>query len=192
MTIVIGRGLGDIPSPIVIGYIKDDLAPGCIAENHDGTDNVAASEECRADDHGLRLTLLIGPAETTVATAKDNVVMTVKEDPRDQRRHPTNQVVTAAGIDMIIETLTTKTRENTATSKYIDLTLVKEMMIYDCSVKNIDSFLKVISSCTTLLSLILILTDNITDGLFDKLGNLHQLEIIESFGKSEKVTPLTL
>lgn len=74
----------------------------------------------------------------------------------------------------------------------IDLTLVKEMMIYDCSVKNIDSFLKVISSCTTLLSLILILTDNITDGLFDKLGNLHQLEIIESFGKSEKLTPLIL
>ncbi len=37
-------------------------------------------------------------------TAKDNVVMTAKEDPRDQKQRLTNLLVLIAGIDMIIET----------------------------------------------------------------------------------------
>jgi hypothetical protein len=47
-------------------------------------------------------------------TAKNNVATTAKEDLRDQKRHPTNLVVTAAMIDMIIETRTTEIREDPA------------------------------------------------------------------------------
>lgn len=46
------HAFGDVPSPILAGMIKDDLAPGC-----NGVD--AASEPCRADGEGLRTTMLI-------------------------------------------------------------------------------------------------------------------------------------
>ena len=46
------HALGDVPSPILAGLIKDDLAPGC-----NGVD--AASAPCREDAEGLRQTMLI-------------------------------------------------------------------------------------------------------------------------------------
>jgi MFS family permease len=46
------HALGDVPSPILAGMIKDDLAPGC-----NGVD--AASDPCREDSEGLRQTMLI-------------------------------------------------------------------------------------------------------------------------------------
>jgi MFS family permease len=51
------HGFGDVPSPVIVGLIKDTLAPGCIAGNDDDG-NVAASADCRDDGQGLRLTML--------------------------------------------------------------------------------------------------------------------------------------
>lgn len=47
--------LGDVPSPLIVGYIKDDLAPGCTGDD----DEVSTSESCRDDAHGLRVTMLM-------------------------------------------------------------------------------------------------------------------------------------
>lgn len=47
--------LGDVPSPIITGFLKDSMAPDCIGDD----DEVSISEECRGDEHGLRLTMLI-------------------------------------------------------------------------------------------------------------------------------------
>eukprot|EP00605_Chrysophyceae_sp_TOSAG23-4_P002352 GSChrysophyteH1.ASY1.ANO1.2600.1 assembled CDS len=52
MMSVILHGLGDVPSPILSGLIKDKLAPACIGSN-------SATDACRADSHGLRETMLI-------------------------------------------------------------------------------------------------------------------------------------
>jgi MFS transporter, Spinster family, sphingosine-1-phosphate transporter len=52
MMSVILHGLGDVPSPVLAGLLKDHLAPSCI-----GSDS--ASDECRADGTGLRTTFLI-------------------------------------------------------------------------------------------------------------------------------------
>lgn len=41
---------GDVPSPVITGLIKDYLAPSCA---------ISISNECRYENHGLRLTLLI-------------------------------------------------------------------------------------------------------------------------------------
>jgi MFS family permease len=49
---------GDVPSPIITGYIKDRLAPGCAGGSSSG-ESVATSDACRADGEGLRLTMLI-------------------------------------------------------------------------------------------------------------------------------------
>ena len=43
---------GDVPSPVIAGYLKDDLAPNCVGVP-------AASEECRQDNHGIRVTMLL-------------------------------------------------------------------------------------------------------------------------------------
>lgn len=51
MMSVVLHGLGDVPSPILAGLLKDSLAPACIGEN-------SASDECRADNGGLRETML--------------------------------------------------------------------------------------------------------------------------------------
>ena len=74
MTSVCVHVFGDVPSPIITGLLKDLLAPGCspplvVKENTSlpsnerlvfmdltGTSN---SSECRAEGHGLRLTMLI-------------------------------------------------------------------------------------------------------------------------------------
>ena len=55
---IIGHALGDVPSPIFVGWLKDDLAPNCIAQDDDDG-NVAASSACRDDDKGLRLCFLL-------------------------------------------------------------------------------------------------------------------------------------
>lgn len=50
---------GDVPSPIIVGMIKDLLAPGCVEDEGSDDDNAAASDECRADSDGLKITMLI-------------------------------------------------------------------------------------------------------------------------------------
>ena len=52
MMSVMIHALGDVPSPVIAGFLKDDLAPDC-----NGVD--AASDACREDNEGLRLTMLI-------------------------------------------------------------------------------------------------------------------------------------
>lgn len=49
---------GDVPSPIITGFIKDKLAPGCAGGSSDSS-SVATSDACRADNQGLRQTMLI-------------------------------------------------------------------------------------------------------------------------------------
>lgn len=51
---VIMHCLGDVPSPLIAGLIKDTLAPGCTGDD----DSVNTSSECRDDKQGLRLTML--------------------------------------------------------------------------------------------------------------------------------------
>ena len=46
---------GDVPSPLVVGFLKDDFAPGCTGDD----DEVSTSEGCRDDESGLRLTMLL-------------------------------------------------------------------------------------------------------------------------------------
>eukprot|EP01034_Spumella_vulgaris_P023655 gene23655-29896_t len=54
------HAFGDVPSPIVAGFIKDYLAPGCVPSSEDADDgNIASSDACRDDNHGLRVTMLI-------------------------------------------------------------------------------------------------------------------------------------
>lgn len=52
---VIMHLLGDVPSPIIVGLIKDELAPNCIGDD----DNVATTDECRDDANGIRLTMFL-------------------------------------------------------------------------------------------------------------------------------------
>mmetsp|Transcript_7142 Transcript_7142/g.24037 ORF Transcript_7142/g.24037 Transcript_7142/m.24037 type:complete len:306 (-) Transcript_7142:43-960(-) len=47
------HAFGDVPSPIIVGYLKDTWAPGCSGDD----DSVATSEDCRDDKAGLRLTV---------------------------------------------------------------------------------------------------------------------------------------
>jgi predicted MFS family arabinose efflux permease len=47
--------LGDVPSPVIAGALKDDFAPGCVGDD----DEVSASPSCRDDASGLRLTMLL-------------------------------------------------------------------------------------------------------------------------------------
>ena len=53
---VIMHAFGDVPSPIIAGYLKDEWAPGCTASGDD--DKVAASDSCRDDKEGIRLVML--------------------------------------------------------------------------------------------------------------------------------------
>lgn len=50
------HALGDVPSPIIVGYLKDALAPGCVGGDDD---EVASSPECRDDADGLRYCILL-------------------------------------------------------------------------------------------------------------------------------------
>ena len=47
--------LGDVPSPLVAGYLKDRLASGCVGDD----DGVSTSDACRDDAGGIRLTMLL-------------------------------------------------------------------------------------------------------------------------------------
>jgi MFS family permease len=47
--------MGDVPSPLIVGFMKDELAPGCTGDD----DNINTSDNCRDDGEGLRLTFLI-------------------------------------------------------------------------------------------------------------------------------------
>jgi MFS transporter, Spinster family, sphingosine-1-phosphate transporter len=47
--------LGDVPSPLIAGYLKDTLAPGCVGDD----DEVSTSTDCHNDEHGIRLTMLV-------------------------------------------------------------------------------------------------------------------------------------
>lgn len=53
LTVVIHL-LGDVPSPVLVGLLKDALAPGCIVS--------AVSDQCRADGLGQRLTFALTTA----------------------------------------------------------------------------------------------------------------------------------
>lgn len=53
------HAIGDVPAPILVGYIKDSLAPGCIADSGADDDEVASSDACRDDAAGLRTTILL-------------------------------------------------------------------------------------------------------------------------------------
>ncbi len=62
LNVVFLHAFGDVPSPVLVGLLKDSLAPGCNSADDDGaTDdgNIAASDSCRHDAHGLRVTMLI-------------------------------------------------------------------------------------------------------------------------------------
>lgn len=60
LNVVFLHGLGDVPSPVIVGLIKDSLAPGCTPKNGDDDDgNIAASDACRDDSEGLRVTMLL-------------------------------------------------------------------------------------------------------------------------------------
>ena len=52
------HAFGDVPSPVIAGLLKDTLAPGCVGGNADD-DNVASSKDCRDDNSGLRITMLL-------------------------------------------------------------------------------------------------------------------------------------
>ena len=49
------HSFGDVPSPIITGYMKDKLAPDCAGSD----DQVSSTPACRDDEAGLRLTMLI-------------------------------------------------------------------------------------------------------------------------------------
>ena len=59
---VIEHVFGDVPSPIITGYIKDSLAPNCVPAK-DATDDevvhTVTSSACRDDNHGLRVTMTV-------------------------------------------------------------------------------------------------------------------------------------
>lgn len=46
---------GDVPSPIIAGYMKDTLSPACTASS--GSEGVYSSAACRSQEGGLRMTM---------------------------------------------------------------------------------------------------------------------------------------
>ncbi len=52
---VIMHLFGDVPSPIIVGAMKDSWAPGCVGDD----DNIASSDSCRDDKSGIRLTMFV-------------------------------------------------------------------------------------------------------------------------------------
>ncbi|KFG59107.1 putative transmembrane protein [Toxoplasma gondii RUB] len=95
-SILVMHTLGDIPFPVVVGYVKDRLAPHCAQISpEDG-----ASAACRAEEAGLRWTLflifsvlLLMAAATFAAKAVADRKMQTEEaanaDGRDtDARHP--------------------------------------------------------------------------------------------------------
>lgn len=52
---IVSHVLGDVPSPLIVGYMKDTLASECTGDD----DEVSTSSECRDDENGIRLTMLL-------------------------------------------------------------------------------------------------------------------------------------
>ena len=50
------HALGDVPSPIIVGYLKDIMAPACSGGDDD---SVSSSDACRGNEEGLRQCMLI-------------------------------------------------------------------------------------------------------------------------------------
>eukprot|EP01038_Epipyxis_sp_PR26KG_P009541 gene9541-12851_t len=48
---------GDVPSPIIVGYLKDILAPKCVPDN--GDDTISSSPECRSQGDSIRICILL-------------------------------------------------------------------------------------------------------------------------------------
>ena len=48
------HALGDVPSPIIIGLVKDTLAPACSINSDGEFDDL---DECRSQKDGIKLTL---------------------------------------------------------------------------------------------------------------------------------------
>lgn len=59
MNIVCLHAFGDVPAPVIIGLVKDTLAPNCVAPADADDDNIAASDQCRHQADGLRLTMFV-------------------------------------------------------------------------------------------------------------------------------------
>lgn len=59
INIVCLHAFGDVPAPVIIGLIKDTLAPNCVAPADADDDNIAASSQCRDQAGGLRLTMFV-------------------------------------------------------------------------------------------------------------------------------------
>jgi hypothetical protein len=62
LQVLVGHLFGDVPSPVIAGWLKDSLAPGCVPSGSDGssdTANYSASASCRADGEGLRMTMFL-------------------------------------------------------------------------------------------------------------------------------------
>eukprot|EP00472_Partenskyella_glossopodia_P013624 CAMPEP_0197542020 /NCGR_PEP_ID=MMETSP1318-20131121/67478_1 /TAXON_ID=552666 /ORGANISM="Partenskyella glossopodia, Strain RCC365" /LENGTH=145 /DNA_ID=CAMNT_0043101249 /DNA_START=1207 /DNA_END=1644 /DNA_ORIENTATION=- len=57
LNILIMHVLGDVPSPVVIGMLKDHLAPRCNTRNING--NLILNPDCVKDVWGLRITLVM-------------------------------------------------------------------------------------------------------------------------------------
>jgi len=57
LNILIMHILGDVPSPVAVGALKDWLAPHCNTKTIGGQE--VLNPECVEDEHGLRLTLVI-------------------------------------------------------------------------------------------------------------------------------------
>ena len=53
--LVIFLSVGDVPSPLVAGVLKDHFASGCIGDD----DSVSTSDACRDDAPGIRLVMLL-------------------------------------------------------------------------------------------------------------------------------------
>mmetsp|Transcript_15282 Transcript_15282/g.23013 ORF Transcript_15282/g.23013 Transcript_15282/m.23013 type:complete len:503 (-) Transcript_15282:176-1684(-) len=53
--VIVQHMLGDVPSPLVAGYLKDHLANGCVGDD----DKASTSDACRDDAPGIRLTMLL-------------------------------------------------------------------------------------------------------------------------------------
>jgi|MDSY01.2.fsa_nt_gb MFS family permease len=53
------HALGDVPSPIVIGAMKDALAPDCSPTDDDGTDDLHIPSECKDQRDGLRTVIAL-------------------------------------------------------------------------------------------------------------------------------------
>ena len=54
------HAFGDVPAPVVIGYLKGSLAPNCTpAPADDQSDDLVIPDECESERGGIRDVLLV-------------------------------------------------------------------------------------------------------------------------------------